>query len=246
MPVETGSPIDNDDAALDAFSMRELIGAPLRAAIDDLVLAAVSLDKWKAVRGFAHPTLVRSAITGAATAIWIMDPDVTVRRLRALRMSYQIAKAELTFVRGVPENWNGPAAGPTAEQKLDRVRSREKKLQRVVDNAIRLGFSEREVRDKPTDTMMVEESAKRLPPGSFHCAADEHLLTEWRLLSGRAHGLIWPIHYSDATVVRSSDARFITAPIAMSLDRMLGSVHNAITLINCAVDHYSELIKAPV
>ena len=115
-----------------------------------------------------------------------------------------------------------------------------------LDNGLHLGFTEQRVKDKPSDTIMVEEGAKRLPPGTFQCSAHEHILTEWRLLSGRAHGYIWPMHYSDVPPVQSKkDPRFIEVPIAMSLDRMLGHVHNATTKINCAVDHFTDLIKAP-
>jgi hypothetical protein len=49
--VETGSPIDNDDLRSGEFSMRELIDAPMRAAIDDLVVTVVCLDAWHTVRG---------------------------------------------------------------------------------------------------------------------------------------------------------------------------------------------------
>lgn len=121
--VEAGSPIDNDDRVLTEFSMRELIDAPMRAAIDDLVVTVVCLDAWHTVRGYGMPTLVRSAITGAGTALWLMHLDVDERRLRALRMSYQIARNELNFVKGVPVGWNGPTAGPTAAEKQQRVLS---------------------------------------------------------------------------------------------------------------------------
>lgn len=118
--------------------------------------------------------------------------------------------------------------------------SREQKLQRVIDNDLRLGFTERQVKEKPNDTTMVGEGAKRLPPSIFQFSADKHVVAEWRLLSGRAHGNIWPVHYSDTRPVQSADPRFVTAPVAMSLDRMLGSVHTALTMVNCAVDHFSE------
>ncbi len=209
------------------------------------MVTTIVLDKWHFVRGYALPTLVRSAITGAGTALWLMDPNVHQRRLRALRMSYQIAKNELNFVKGVPVDWNGVGAGPTVVEKQQKQLSREQKLQRVIDNGTALGLSERDVKDKPNDTTMVEEGAKRLPPGTFQCPPEEHILTEWRLLSGRAHGLIWPVHYSDNAPVQAADPRFVTAPVAMSLDRMLGSAHNALVMVNCAVDHFADLIKAP-
>ena len=115
----------------------------------------------------------------------------------------------------------------------------------MLDIGTKLGYNENQLRAFPRDWQMVEDGAKRLPPNTFHCPADEHILTEWRLLSGRAHGHIWPVHYSDSKPVQSDDPRFVTAPIAMSLDRMLGSVHNALTMVNCAVDHFVDLIKAP-
>ena len=131
MQVEPGSPIDDDDHVLTEFSMRELIDAPIRAAVDDLVVTTVFLDKWHTVRGYGLPTLIRSAMTGAGTALWLMHPNVDERRLRALPMSYQIAKNDLNFVKGVPVDWNGVNAGPTLAGKQQWQLSREQKLQRV-------------------------------------------------------------------------------------------------------------------
>ena len=184
-------------------------------------------------------------MTGAGTALWLMHPNVDERRLRALRMSYQIAKNDLNFVKGVPVDWNGVNAGPTLAGKQQWQLSREQKLQRVLDNGTNLGFTENQVKAKPEDWRMVEEGAKRLPPNTFRCPADAHIMSEWRLLSGRAHGLVWPLHYVPEPPTRVADPRFVTAPVAMSLDRMLGHVHNALTMVNCAVDHFADLIKAP-
>jgi len=75
---------------------------------------------------------------------------------------------------------------------------------------------------------------------------DEHIVSEWRLLSGRAHGLIWPLHYLPDPPPESSDPRFVTAPIAMWFGRMLGSVHNALVMVNCAVDYYTDMVKAAI
>jgi hypothetical protein len=244
MSVEAGSPIHDDDHVLTEFSIRELIDAPIRAAIDNLVVVAVTLDTWKTVRGYAHPTLARSAITGAGTALWLMHPDVKERRLRALRMSYQIASNELKFVEGMPVNWTRNK-GPSAAVKQSLTSTRQQKTQRVLENGSSLGFTENVLRAHPKDWQMVEDGAKRLPPSTFHCPPEEHILTEWRLLSGRAHGNIWPVHYSDTPPVKSSDPRFVTASVAMSLDRMLGSAHTALTMVNCAVDCFGDLIKAP-
>jgi hypothetical protein len=174
-----------------------------------------------------------------------MHPDVDEQRLRALRMSYQIARNEPDFVKGVPVGWNGPTAGPTAAEKQQRILSREQKLQRILDNAANLGYPENLVKAKPEDWRMVEEGAERLPPNTFQFPADEHILSEWRLLSGRAHGLIWPLHYVPEPPTQAADPPFVTAPIAMSLDRFLGCVFNALAMLNCAVDYYSDLIKKP-
>lgn len=230
--VEPGSPIDDDNHVLTEFSMRELIGAPIWAAVDDLVVTTVFLNNFHTVREYGLPTSIRSAMTGAGTALWLMHPNVDERRLRALRMSYQIAKNELNFVKGVPVDWNGVNAGPTLARKQHWQLSREQKLQRVLDNGTNLGYTEKQVKKRPEDSLMVEEGAKRLPPNTFHCPPDEHMLSDWRLLSGRAHGLVWPL-------------RYIPEPPKLSLDRLLGHVHNALTLLNCAVDYYTDMVKAP-
>ncbi len=236
--VLDGSPIDGDDRVFSVMSMREMVRGSIVAALDCLLLACWSLDKGHAVRGHGHAALVRSSLSASTTALWLLDDDQDERRLRALQLARAQCLAEREHVENIAPGFrvqNGPTLGPFIE-------SRKKRVTDVMSDGVALGYDETQVKAKPKDSKMVRAGGDRIPaeylPGGDPGA---HVLSEWRLLSARAHGFQWPIKYGADEQPHAADPRFVTMDIAVSLDRILGSIRIALIAARVALDRYAAL-----
>ena len=233
--VAEGSAIDQDDHQFTVMSMRELIDSPIKTALDCIYLACTSLLDQERVRGVGHPVLVRSAITAGATALWLLDDDVLTRRTRALQLARAQCRAELNFVKGYPSRGDRPAADHFTKMRKMRETG-------VLADGVRLGIDEKVVKAKPPDGEIVGAGAARIPDsllGGRPSAAT--VLSEWRLLSGWAHGFLWQVRYTSDPEPRAEGQRFETFKIAMSLDRYLGSIRIAFTAVRVAMDRFALL-----
>lgn len=238
--IADGSPIDADDRSFTEVSMRETVMSPIKAAIDQLLLTTVTIDKWpNGIRGFAHPTLMRSAITSASTAVWILHPDTTERRLRALQIAHENLRNEINYLEG----YDTASAGNLEYDQGDLlayVARRRLKKSDLIQNGFDLGYEEKDIKQFAGDYRIVEAVSKSMPIGAEHrYDVPTRLLSEWRLLSGRAHGLPWPTIFADSQP--SKDSRFAVRPITLPLDRILVSIHLALSVVGRALDQFAEL-----
>ncbi|WP_433629132.1 hypothetical protein [Nocardia sp. CA-120079] len=240
--VKDGSAVATDDKLFSVMSMTELINGQLVAALDCLLLATWSLNKSGYARGHGHPALIRSALTPATCALWIMDDDPNQRRLRALQIAYAQAEAESLHVRDIAPGWRQP--GETGIGAF--IDSRAERRQRVVADGEQLGFSEKQIKSKPKDQDIVRRGGDRLPDGwLFDNSPGAYVISEWRLLSGRAHGFQWPIKLGSIPIANSARPDFETYDVAWSLDRALGSVRVALRVARYAMDRWAFLAGMP-
>jgi hypothetical protein len=234
--VSDGSQIDEDDHQFTVMSMRELVVSPIKGALDCLYLACTSLVGLESVRGVGHPALVRSSITASTTSLWILDDDQMTRRARGLIIARAQCVAERDFVQGVAPDWY-----TSNVMTNELIASRRQRVSDVAADGERLGIEESAIAKKPKDSTIVRAGADRIPttvlaghqPGPY-------VVSEWRLLSGRAHGFHWPAKYAgDARP--SDDDRFVTYDVAIPLDRLMGSVRVAMVSARVALDRYAVL-----
>lgn len=236
--VLDGSPIDEDDRVFSVMSMREMVRGSIVAALDCLLLACWSLDKGHAVRGHGHAALVRSSLSASTTALWLLDDDQDERRLRGLQLARAQCLAEREHVENIAPGFlvqGGPPVGPFVESRRQRVA-------KVIEDGAALGFGEAMVKAKPKDKTMVKLGGDRIPPDLLPGGdPGAHVLSEWRLLSARAHGFQWPIKYGADEQPHADDPRFVTMNVAVSPDRILGSIRIALIAGRVALDRYAEL-----
>lgn len=236
--VRDGSPLDDDDRVFSVMSMREMARGSIAASLDCLLLACWSLDRARAVRGHGHPALVRSSLTASTTALWLLDDDQEERRLRGLQLARAQCLADREHVEDVAPGFRVQGAPPLGAF----IASRRKRIEDVFEDGAKLGFDEAAVKRKPKDKTMVKLGGDRIPeaylPGGDPGA---HTLSEWRLLSARAHGFQWPIRYGSDEQPNPDDPRFVTLNIALSPDRMLGSIRVALIAARVALDRYAAL-----
>ncbi len=222
------------------MSMREMARGSIAAALDCLLLACWSLGQAKAVRGHGHPALVRSSLTAATTALWLLDDDRDERRKRGLQLARAQCDADREHAEDLAPGFRPPGApplGPFIESRKDRVT-------RVLEDGRILGFDEKTIKAKPRDKSIVKAGGDRIP-ASYLPGGDPgaHVLSEWRLLSARAHGFQWPIRYSSEEQPHPNDPRFVTLDVAVSLDRLLGSIRVALIAVRIALDRYAYLAR---
>ncbi|MGW5514191.1 hypothetical protein [Nocardia africana] len=239
--VEPGSKVAGDDKAFSVMSMTELLSGQLAAAVDCLLLATWTLNETGHARGHGHPAIIRSAITPATCALWIMDDDESERRIRALKIAYTQAEAESLHVRDIAPSWRHPDAKGIGAF----MESRERRKQGIIEDGARLGFTEKEIKHKPKDQDIVRGGASRLPVGWLGDNPGASVISEWRLLSGRAHGFQWSIKYSSEPVGDGDREGFATYDLGWSLDRALGSVRVALRVLRFGLDRWAELAGLP-
>jgi hypothetical protein len=234
--IADGSAIDRDDRQFTIMSMRELIDSSLKSALDCLYLACASLLKMEQVRGVGHPALVRSAITAGSTALWLLDDDERTRRTRALQLARIQCLAERTHIEGIPPEWRSEYL---TDQFIETRRLRE---DAVLADAQWLGIAESAVKNKPRDSVIVRGGADRIPDAALAGRpSGPYVLAEWRLLSGWAHGFLWPVRYTSPPDPPVRGQRFESYKVAMSLDRYLGSVKVGFVAARVAMDRYAAL-----
>lgn len=138
---------------------------------------------------FAHLTLCRSALVGAAQTVWVLAPEDRSKRLRRYRtvLAYAYKKHEQYLDELL--KLNGSAhLGTTLV--ADRIKERKQEFR---------GKRERDGQRNDLDTTaMIREAAKDAFPGQPELIAEAVLV--WRHSSGAAHGLAWPLLGGPGTI----------------------------------------------
>lgn len=235
--VQNGSEIEQDDAVFTVMSMRELVTAPIKAALDCLLLACWSLVRSEYVRGNGHPALVRSSLTSSTLALWILDDERLVRRTRALIVARTQCAAELEHIEQLAPGWrtSDVALGPAIARRTSR-------RDRVLADGQRLGLDAATIRRKPKDQRIVRDGGDRIPPDLLPGnAPGAYVLSEWRLLSSRAHGFHWAVKLASTGQPDPDDARFATYDATIPIDRFLGSIRVAMIAVRVAIDRFALL-----
>jgi hypothetical protein len=102
----------------------------LLSALDHLRLLVGSLTTQPRPNPFAQSTLIRTSITGAATALWMLRPDDAIeRRIRALEFIFKDQKSHLdwiTTVRDQPENRSSPDTQAQMDAQISELTRRQK------------------------------------------------------------------------------------------------------------------------
>lgn len=166
----------------------------LLTALDHLRFLAWSLRNRDEPFPFGQFTLIRTAITAASTALWLLSGETRdKRRIRALEFSLNDIRSEVAWVntvRAFPQNQNlseGQAWADEMERRQDWI----------VDQANSLlnpptPFTRRTFARRTSDTDMVKIAGSAIPAGAT--GGDDPaitLLNTWQTMSGFAHARPW-------------------------------------------------------
>jgi hypothetical protein len=250
---EPGSVAEAEDAFLEPIcrTFHEGIKQPLHSALDHLELVAEALNNRPEPHPYAESTLIRTAITAASTALWMLPADATERRRRVLEFNFRNFDAYLGYVSthvrevpGVPDE-----ARAWADQIIEE--GMPERLQWIVNHVNSLSGQQMTVdgfrRSRTRDTQIVELAAGELdppPPGGFDAGA--HLPSFWRFMSGYAHGFPWP---TVGNWKQHGDPHPETGRITVSQkgnpDQLLDAAFVALVVIEKATDRFRSLCSLP-
>ncbi|WP_213578547.1 hypothetical protein [Rhodococcus sp. USK13] len=252
-----GSAFAAEEGVLTIRSPRDAVTVVGLNALDHLHLAATSVLNSSRITAFATFTLVRSAITAAGLAGWLLaSDDSIVRQTRTLNLTYHELKNERTAARelvgqdkpDLPEHAVYNARHKSASAAVERLTAR---LEDVKMDAVRIGAAadmSKEallcVTDKPTDTSMIGEATKLVRAQEYYedFGAKQEVVRVWRTMSAHAHGLSWA---AEMTTARGTDAngREVTLWNPQGEDLLQG-IQVAWDLLYGMAEKYIELLGA--
>lgn len=221
----------------------------LLTALDHLRFLVWSLQNRDEPFPYAQFTLIRTAITAASTALWLLGGNTRdERRVRALEFSLKDIRsygAWVDTVRAFPQNQNLSAvdqASADAEAvEMDR------RQDWIVEQANSLlnptkPLTRKEFAKLTSDTEMVKIAASSLPAGSMGSYDPAiTLLNTWRSTSGYAHARPWSaLPGREVTGTDPTTGRWDVTQKG-DPDRLLDAAFRGLRVIEAAVMRLVEL-----
>ncbi|MCG2803582.1 MAG: hypothetical protein L6311_16030 [Cellulomonas sp.] len=182
IPISS-SELARDDTDWPHYGVSQVAWVGFTVAVEHLQAIRAHIDVRPPNRpnlfGSAHQTLARTALIGAATAVWVLAPDDRGKRLERARSvaAYQHDEHH-KYLRAL----QGLAAHAGTDAVADHVAMRQRELarKRAVDGDTA----------RYETTKIVREAA--LAAFKTQLLADE-VVAGWRSGSGAAHGLVYPL-----------------------------------------------------
>lgn len=186
-----GSELTVDDRDWPSIPVSEIAHLGLQVAADHLMAVRAHIEA-RQLFAFSHLTLCRSALLGAAQAVWVLVPDDRRERLKRSRTVAAYAqKKHLQYLQGL----QGIASQPHGN--TDTVAA-------VVDSRVNQLDQKRDAageRLELNNTDMIRQAVDAV----FDAAHAAEAVVVWQSGSGAAHGFVWPM-LGTADTVQSSSA----------------------------------------
>ncbi|SKG74941.1 Uncharacterised protein [Mycobacteroides abscessus subsp. bolletii] len=255
-----GSLIDVDDRymARHGSSMQALVIHRLLSVMDHLQLATYTLARLPQPLVFSQFTLIRSALAGAATSLWIIDPpEFENRRIRALKLACYDIDQYVNFANAAlrdPAINSVEKAGSREifRNNLETMTMRRRNIyEEICAYESNLGKTKMpSVKGIGTinEVAIVQAAGKRLEelgrmPSGIHAEL------QYRILSGFVHNCIWA---SQVGANATSQEMARDGMYATTTERLEGNFHNvyngaitAFEIARLASSRFEELLTTP-
>jgi hypothetical protein len=154
-------------------------------------------------------TLARSALMSGAIAVWMLAPEeANERHRRMLTFALEDYRNHVAFGTQVSQTFHVDDVQPTADEQMSRLRQRSEEVRSLLEPlGGPLGWN---LTDIIIPAALRETAPDRRQRAQFG--------SRWRVMSGAAHGLLWP-HFG-ATGTTFSDVD----PAGVGLATIVGSV----------------------
>lgn len=224
------------------------------SALDHLRFLAWSLQSRERPFPYAQATLIRTATTGASTALWMVSGSTPLeRRSRAMEFMFNDLKSQLSWMNTTatePMNQQRPAA-EIAEFDVLRQET-ERRIDWVVQQANMLLSPSRPYtrrtygQSTTTDTDMVRSAgviATALGAGGWDSGTV--LLNSWQVLSGYAHARPWALSLGGNLTIVDPEPNQANGTIRISPagkpDQLLDFAFRAVIVAETAVGWLEQL-----
>jgi len=188
----SGSQLKGDDDDWPSLPISQVAWMGLTASLDHLLAIRWHIDvpRGQTIRlfPFAHFSLCRSALLGAAQSVWVLSPESSTERIKRARTVVTFLQEQhLAYLSGLQAWADAPDANTDAVAAHLRMRIDELAAKRLSD-----GQS-----GSLKATHMIREAAESVWPAS---SLAEEVVLAWREGSGAAHALVWPLLGQQDTV----------------------------------------------
>jgi hypothetical protein len=254
------SPIQFDDQFFHPIhrTMSQDVHQCLLSALDHLRFLVWSLKTRDEPYPVAQATLIRTAITGAATALWMISGSTSLeRRCRAMEFMFNDLRSEF--------NWRTSALTEPMHQQIATQDDRAQFEARRADIDRRLNWIVRQAntlleppvpitrkryKDSTTsDTEIVQTAGAGTPAlGTEGWIPELVLLHTWHALSGYAHARPWATALGSRLVVSDPAPNLVTGAIKVTAkgdpDRLLDFAFRAIIVVENGIGRLAGLSHA--
>jgi hypothetical protein len=218
------------------------------SALDHLRFLVWSLKSRDEPYPYAQATLIRTAITGAATALFVVSGNTPLeRRCRAMEVMFKDLKSQLSWMTTAAAEPMNQQRPPTEWAAFETQRTEVQRRQDwIVQQANTLllpdtPFTRRSYGQKTTsDSDMVRAAGAMTPAlGTGGWNSELVLLNSWEVLSGYAHARPWSSPLGSNLVVRDPEPDPTTGAITVSAegnpDRLLDFAFRAVLVVENGV-----------
>lgn len=224
----SGSELKGDDHDWPPMPISQVAWMGVTASLDHLLAVRWHLDppKGGTIRlfAFAHFSLCRSALLGAAQAVWVLSPDSSAERIkRARTVVAYLQEQHLAYLKGL-QDW-----APTPDANTDAV---------AAHVATRIGeLVSKRLADGQKGALKATEVIREAAEATWGVGdLSKEIVLAWRAGSGAAHALVWPlIGQQDTVQVSGPDVHGRAAfEAGGSFDRMASSYMAAYWMLDRA------------
>jgi hypothetical protein len=255
-----GSLMDKDDRYMAQYgsSMQALVIHRLLSVMDHLQLATFTLARLPHPLVFSQFTLIRSALAGASTSLWIIEPsEIENRRIRALKLACYDVDQYINFANTALRDpaITTPDKASSRENFHDNIEKMTETRKRMYDQICgcerALGKTKMpgfESIGRINEVSIVQAAGKkledlgRLPSGM-------HVELQYRVLSGFVHNCLWASQTGART---SSKIESRDGPYTMTTESVEGNADNvyngAVTAFEIAIlakQRFEQLAARP-
>jgi hypothetical protein len=254
------SPILADDRFFHPIfrTLSQDVSQCLLSALDHLRFLVWSLKTRDKPYPVAQATLVRTAITGAATALWMISGSSPhERRCRAMQFMFNDIRSQINWMDSTgtqPPNKERPAAEIASfqdlrtdlDRRLDWIVEQANTLLEPPEPFTRRAYGKQQI---TSDTDLVKAAGAITPAiGMGGWNSGLVLLNSWQVLSGYAHARPWATALGSRIVVDDPEPDPVTGAIKVTAkgdpDRLLDFAFRAIIVVENGISWLTGLTKA--
>lgn len=254
LTTHPGSQMDIDDRymAQRGSSMQALVIHRLLSVMDHLQLASFTLAKLPEPLVFSQFTLIRSALAGAATSLWVISPaEQEKRRIRAMKLAcYDLEHYKTYAAVALGESVEMVPRGNLQGNLEKLAANRQMLFESICDNERALGKTKMPSIDGigTINEIGIVQAAGRHLASLGRMSSGAHVELQYRVLSGVAHNCLW----ASLTAARADsreiarDGMYVTT--TESIQGNFSNVYNgaitAFEIAKLAVSRFRDLAAA--